>query len=191
MVLDRTDEGAARKGRPFARPASFASSAIARWLTGAGVAAALACSQAAPAAAAPVAGQGLTRITASSSPSVHATIVTRRASAEETVAPRATRCSGGRVPCSLVDRLTLEVGGAAVEVPPRAVLLLADVNDAQLRRVGGDRYELVLTCGDAAPAYEARLFFTPRRVTRLDIWSDEANMIEQRTTFDDVSKAFR
>lgn len=102
----------------------------------------------------------------------------------------ATRCSQGRAACSLVSGLTIRIGNNAIMVPQRAILLLADVNSGRVRWLNTGRYELILECGDAAAAYEARLFFDRHRVNRMDIWSPEAGSIEQSTVYKDVSKRF-
>lgn len=139
------------------------------------------------AASVDVVDQGVTRLVATGA---SAELTTRRAAAAEAMAGHATMCSGGRVQCSLVDRLVLKVGGHDVDVPRRATVLLADVNRARLVRLAAGHYELVLRCGDAAVAYEARLFFGPRRLARMDIWASEAGRLEQRTLYRDVPGAF-
>lgn len=117
-------------------------------------------------------------------------ISTRLATPAEVRPGGVTRCSGGRTVCSLVDGVTITVDKNHIAVPPRAEILLSDVNRGRLRRLAPGRYELILEGGDAAAGYEARLFFDRKMVDRMDIWASEAGMIEQSTTYRDVSKAF-
>lgn len=138
-----------------------------------------------------IADQGQTHILATTSDGpVDVSISTRFATPVETEASGLTRCSGGRKSCSLVSGLGITVGKNTISVPDRAAILLSDVNDGRLRRLATGRYELILTGGDAASAYSAHLFFDKKMVTRMDIWSSEANEIQQSTTYKDVSKAF-
>lgn len=135
--------------------------------------------------------EGATRLAGGSAGEVVATLTTRYADPREAALTGATRCSGGRTSCSLVDRLVLTVDGRNIDVPGRAVLLLSDVNRAQLSQISRGRFELRLACSDAGAAYEARLFFDRSRVDRLVIWSAEAGVTEQVTSFQDLSHAFR
>ncbi|WP_375395339.1 hypothetical protein [uncultured Sphingomonas sp.] len=138
-----------------------------------------------------VAEQGETRLSGGSAGTpISAALTTRFATASERTPAAVTRCSGGRVHCSLVDRLMLRVGKDRVAVPRGAILALADIDRGALHRLTPDRYELVLDCGDAAAAYQARLFFDRRRVDRLEIWSSEAGKMEEATTYRDLSHAF-
>lgn len=138
-----------------------------------------------------VAEQGQTRITASTGDGrVDVTISTRIATSVEHGSSGATRCSGGRSSCSLVDHLSIKVGKSTVCIPNRATILLSDVNDGRVRGLSADHFELILHGGDAAAAYEAHLFFDKNRATKMDIWSSESHMIEQSTAYRDISKAF-
>ncbi|EGY00719.1 hypothetical protein AZA_04308 [Nitrospirillum viridazoti Y2] len=139
-----------------------------------------------------VADQGQTHIVADTIDGrIDAVISTRLATPVETESSGVTRCSGGRTSCSLVNSLSITVGKNAVSIPDRATILLSDVNDGRIIRLSADHYELMLAGGDAAVAYKAHLFFNKNMVTRMDIWSSEANEIQQSTTYKDVSKAFR
>lgn len=138
----------------------------------------------------PVAAAGTTRIAGgTASLPVEALVTLRPAGAQE--AASVTRCSGGRTRCALVDALVIRVGASAVDVPPRAALMLSDVNRGKVMPLGRGGYELALDCGDGGAAYRARLFFDRRMVRRLEIWDSEAGRIEAVTTYRDLSHAFR
>lgn len=139
-----------------------------------------------------VANQGVTRlVTTAGAGRVQVTLTTRLASPPESEPGHVSRCSGGRVTCSLVDDLDISIAGRRIEPPRQAMLLLADVNTGRVLALKDSRFEVVLDCGDAAAAYEARIFFDRRRITRVEVWASEAGMLEQVTDFRDLSGAFR
>ena len=139
-----------------------------------------------------IAAQGTTRLfSGSRNGMVAIDLVTRAATGPENQPDHVTRCSGGRVTCALVDKLAISVGGEQIAVPQRAVVLLADVSWGKIMSLAKGRFELLLECGDAAAAYEARIFFDKRLVSRLELWAGEAGMLQQATTYKDLSNAFR
>ena len=119
---------------------------------------------------------------------VQVDIRTRLATAAENAPSRATRCSGGRTACSLVDSLSISVDGKPVEIPDRAVVLLSDVASARLTRLTPNRFALILTGGDAAASYEVRLFFDRHMIRRMEIWQGEMKMMEQAIDFHDIAE---
>ena len=104
---------------------------------------------------------------------------------------RTDSCTYSRVPCAVVDGVDLSVRGRAVAVPRSVFADLADLNTARLEPAGHGRYRLVLAGGDAAESYRAAIVFDDRRVLTRAITATEAGMVEERTVYSDVSKAFR
>lgn len=100
---------------------------------------------------------------------------------------RGFHCSGGRVPCSPLLDLEVEVGGVAVPVPPSAYADLADVNVAELRQTG-DGMTLYLACGDAASSYSVRIEFDATRVRKRQVISGfGTNEVAEETIYSELT----
>lgn len=132
----------------------------------------------------PVAPRGGTHITAGG---ITLDLTTRPATPVEDVSGHATRCTGGRTRCSLVDELSIRLRGRHVLIPERLPLLLSDVSTASVIRIAPNRYRLTLKGGDAAAAYEARIYFDQHMVRRAEFWSGEMHALEQATEYHDIA----
>ncbi|HEX4181725.1 MAG TPA: hypothetical protein VHY34_00510 [Caulobacteraceae bacterium] len=100
-------------------------------------------------------------------------------------------CTYSHVPCLLVDSLVISVGAHEVFVPRSAFGDLADIWTVNLHPVTRDRFGLTLVGGDASAAYEAEIVFDRHRVRERKITDSEAQMVSEKTTYFDVSRAFR
>jgi hypothetical protein len=153
--------------------------------------------EAAPATAArtPVSPHGETRVAARlGGVEVAADLLTHEQAIERAGATAARRrtnnCTYSRIPCVLLDSLTLEVGGQEVFVPRSAFGDLSDVGSAALRRIGAGQFALTLQGGDASESYEVELVFDKARVRERTLTDKEAGMVAEKTIYFDVSKAF-
>ena len=139
----------------------------------------------------PVADSGTTHLsTVVGGVNIAADLATRIKPASDPVRGRVTACTKSRIPCSLVDEVRIRVAQTSIFVPPSIVLRLADVDRAGLGSRSAGKFELVLECGDASEAYTAHIVFDRNRVTQLDVYSDEAGELAERTIYRDLSHAF-
>jgi hypothetical protein len=100
------------------------------------------------------------------------------------------RCTNSRIPCMLVDQLTIGVNGRRVDVPRSTVVELSDVDRVSLSAAGPNRYRLILECGDASEGYRVEILFDRTRVRQRDVIDGEAGMLSERTIYKDLSHAF-
>jgi hypothetical protein len=85
----------------------------------------------------------------------------------------------------------ISVGGRDVLVPRSAFGDLADIWTIKLHPLARGRFGLTLTGGDASEAYEAEIVFDRNRVRERIITDSEAGMVSEKTTYFDLSGAFR
>jgi hypothetical protein len=100
---------------------------------------------------------------------------------------RGFHCSGGRIPCSPVLGLEVEVGGHGIAIPPSAYADLADVNVAELKQTG-DGMTLYLSCGDAASSYSVRIEFDATRVRKRQVIGGfGTNEVAEETVYNELT----
>ncbi len=104
---------------------------------------------------------------------------------------RTLNCTYSHAPCLLLDSLAISVGGREIPVPRTAFGDLADIWTVKLHPLARGRFGLTLTGGDASEAYEAEIVFDQRRVRERTITDSEAQMVSEKTTYFDLSRAFR
>jgi hypothetical protein len=138
-----------------------------------------------------VAPDGITQLEAAFGPS-RATATIRTIQLEEGASTggertRGFHCSGGRVLCSPVLDLELEVDGEDVPLAPSVFADLADVNKAELRQTG-DTLMLVLDCGDASGSYSVRIEFDAGQVRKRQIVSAfGTHEVAEETTYNELT----
>ncbi len=74
-------------------------------------------------------------------------------------------CTYSKYPCSIVDRLSITVGGVALFVPRSLFCDLADLNSAEIRTRGGHSV-LTLLGGDASESYIIKINFDGKNISK-------------------------
>ncbi|HKV96972.1 MAG TPA: hypothetical protein VJR90_05730 [Gammaproteobacteria bacterium] len=101
----------------------------------------------------------------------------------DTTATKFTSCTNSRVPCSVVDNVTISVNGKNIFVPRSVFCDLADLDRGMLVTDNGNQQlALIFWVGDAAEAYIVKIDFNNVRVTRRRLSLD----IHQRELLQDT-----
>ena len=95
-------------------------------------------------------------------------------------------CTYSKIPCSVVDELTIMVGKTPLVVPRSAFCDLADLNNAEID-ITASKSVLTLYGGDASESYIAKIEFNAEEVVRRSLTSAiEPSQPLEETTYHSV-----
>lgn len=98
--------------------------------------------------------------------------VPRSAESDER-ARRYVQCTYSRFPCSLTERIYIQIGGTDVFVPTNAYADLGDINTARWSASKSGSTTLTITGGDASESYVAILYFKNKTLSERRLYSGE------------------
>ena len=95
---------------------------------------------------------------------------------------RKTSCTYSKFPCSQISNLNISVNGKKLFVPRSVFADRTDVGTMNLSGADGINV-ITLVGGDASEGYTVKVFFDGRRVKKRELYSNEANSLDEATTY--------